>query len=162
MNALAGSACQEITLADLNPTTLERSKRRIEATHGDRFKVKTLIADASEPLPLPESHNFDSISLFFLLHCMAGPPERKNQVFSVMARQLAEDGVLVGSTILGREVEMNWFAEKLMKVYNRKGVFDNWDDGRDVFETGLQAVFAEVEVTVVGRVMLFTARKPKI
>ncbi|CAM1503565.1 Fc.00g011560.m01.CDS01 [Cosmosporella sp. VM-42] len=161
VHGLAGSGCQEITLADLNPTTLESSKRRIEKAHGAKVKVNTLLADASQPLPLPDSQKFDSISLYFLLHCMPGPPEQKNRVFRVMAQHLAEDGVLVGSTILGREAEMNWFAERLMTVYNRKGIFDNWDDSRAGFEKGLKAEFEEVFVWVVGRVMMFTAKRPR-
>lgn len=159
---LAESPCTEITLADLNTASLEASKHGIEAAHGNKVKITTLVADASEPLPLPESQKFDSISLFYLLHCMPGPPERKCRVFKVMAQHLAEDGVLVGSTILGREIEMNFAAKCLMKLYNNIHVFDNWDDSGGVFEKGLKEAFDEVNVWVVGRILLFTARKPKV
>lgn len=162
--ALVDSPCTELTLADLNMASLEASKRGIEAAlHANNtVKISTLVADASEPLPLPEAQKFDSISLFYLLHCMPGPPERKCRVFKVMARQLAADGVLVGSTILGREIEMNLVAKGLMKLYNSTQVFDNWDDSRAVFEKGLGEAFDEVNVWVVGRILLFTARKPKV
>ncbi|KAF7546245.1 hypothetical protein G7046_g9355 [Stylonectria norvegica] len=138
--ALTNSPCKSITLADLNPTALATTQRRIAAAHPS-VRVHTLVADAAVPLPLPATQKFDSISLFFLLHCMSGPPERKTEVFGVMRRHLAEGGVLVGSTILGRESERNWVAERLMGSYNRKGVFDNWEDSRAVFEERLRREF---------------------
>ena len=159
--AIADSPCTDITLADLNPTTLEAAKRGIKAAYGDAVKIATFVANACEPLPLPASQKFDSISLFFLFHCMPGPPERKCRVFRVMAQHLAEDGVLVGSTILGREMKMNWIAKFLMTVYNSSHVFDNWDDSKENLEKGLKEVFDEVKVWIVGRVLLFTARRPK-
>ncbi|KAF7540639.1 hypothetical protein G7Z17_g12158 [Cylindrodendrum hubeiense] len=155
------SKCREVTLADVNPVSLATSERNITTAVGDSVKVDTFLADATEPLPLPPSRKFDSISLYYLLHCMPGPPSRKTAVFSTMRPHLADDGVLIGATILGRQAPMNAFAWALMSLYNHLGIFDNWEDTREEFEAGLRREFDEVDVRVVGRVMVFTARKPK-
>ncbi|CAH0032954.1 unnamed protein product [Clonostachys rhizophaga] len=157
--AIVRSACQEITLLDLNPNSLSFAKARIESSD-KMVKVKTLLADALEPLPLPESEKFDSISLCHLLHCLPGSPESKTRVFDYVKPHLARDGTLVGWTILGKEAPMNWFASVLMRSYNKIRVFSNWDDNLAAFEQSLKRNFEEVEVWTVGRVCVFRARKP--
>ncbi|KAH8670513.1 S-adenosyl-L-methionine-dependent methyltransferase [Ilyonectria robusta] len=158
---LGSSKCKEVTLADLNPVAIATSEACIAGAVGDSVKVDSLLADAAEPLPLPPSRKFDSISLYYLLHCMPGPPSRKTAVFRTVRPHLADHGVLVGATILGRQAPMNPIAWALMSFYNHLGVFDNWEDTREVFEAGLRSEFDEVDVRVVGRVMVFTARKPR-
>ncbi|VUC25214.1 unnamed protein product [Clonostachys rosea] len=153
------SRCQEITLLDLNPNTLSMAKARIESVD-DTVKVRTLVANALEPLPLPESDKFDSISLGYLLHCLPGSPESKTLVFDHVKPHLAGDGILVGWTILGKEAPMNWFAYMLMRVYNKIGAFSNWDDNSAAFEQGLKRNFEDVAVGTVGRVCMFRARRP--
>ncbi|KAL7951320.1 S-adenosyl-L-methionine-dependent methyltransferase [Trichoderma barbatum] len=152
--------CKEITLVDLNPNTLNLAASRITAAQ-KHIKVHSVVADATEPLPLPLNEKFDSVSIFYLLHCLAGPPEKKNRVFDLLKDYVAEDGVLVGTTILGEEREMNWLARRLMTVYNDKGIFDNWKDSRSVFEDGLRRNFGQVDIQIIGRTMVFTARNPK-
>ncbi|KAM0265392.1 hypothetical protein ACHAQJ_000234 [Trichoderma viride] len=152
--------CKEITLVDLNPNTLNRAAARIAAARKS-IKVNSVVANVFEPLPLPPDEKFDSVSIFYLLHCLAGPPESKTKVFDVLKNYVADDGVLVGTTILGEERAMNWLAKRLMTLYNHKGIFDNWKDSRSVFEEGLRRNFDEVDVQIVGRSMVFTARKPK-
>jgi SAM-dependent methyltransferase len=158
-NTLKESPCKEITLLDLNPKTLAASQRRITSAVGSDVYVDAVIADASLPFPLPETRQFDSISLYYLLHCMPGPLEHKVAVFTSVRKHLALGGVLVGATILGREARRNWFAEGLMRLYNEKGIFDNWEDTKEGFEMALKKEFDEVEAWVIGRVLLFKARK---
>ncbi|KAL7932540.1 S-adenosyl-L-methionine-dependent methyltransferase [Trichoderma chlorosporum] len=152
--------CREITLVDLNPNTMDLAAARITSAQRS-IKVNSVVADATEPLPLPPGQKFDSVSIFYFLHCIAGPPEKKNKVFDMLRDHVADDGVLIGTTILGEERPMNWFAKRLMKFYNEKGIFDNWNDSRSVFEDGLRRNFDEVHVQIIGRVMMFTARNPK-
>jgi SAM-dependent methyltransferase len=152
--------CKEITLVDLNPNTLKRATARIAAARKS-VKVNSVVANVYEPLPLPEGEKFDSVSIFYLLHCLAGPPESKTKVFDVLKNYVADDGVFVGTTILGEERSMNWLAKRLMTIYNDKGIFDNWKDSRGVFEEGLRRNFDEVDIQIIGRSMVFTARKPK-
>ncbi|KAJ4263542.1 hypothetical protein NW762_006361 [Fusarium torreyae] len=157
----ANTKCKRITLIDLNPTTLSVAKQRIAKLQSESPQVHTVIADATKPLPLSSSEKFDSISLFYLLHCMPGPPERKTRVFDSVREHLAEDGVLVGATILGISRPMNFFAAALMWLYNRNGIFDNWEDNEEDFTEGLRKNFDDVKVWGLGRTMLFIARQPK-
>ncbi|CAM1501811.1 Fc.00g037950.m01.CDS01 [Cosmosporella sp. VM-42] len=155
------SSCKEITLVDLNPASLEAAKRRIMAVSSS-IRINTIIADATESLPLAPSEKFNSITMFYLLHCIPGPPERKTRAFDVARQQLATNGVLAGATVLGTSRPMNWLAGRIMSFYNKRGAFDNWDDTEHVFAEGLRRNFEEVEVWGVGRTMLFTARKPRV
>lgn len=176
-SAIPDSACRELTLVDLNPHSLDKAKFRVESAvekkeEGGKVKgrklqdggleITTLVADATAPLLLPEEAKFDSISLFFLLHCIPGPASRKNAVFDAVRPHLAQDGVLVGTTILGPESKAcGWVDGAILRLYNTCGIFSNWQDTREGFEEGLRRNFGEVDVRVEGRVMLFTARRPK-
>lgn len=164
-HAVPGSACRELTLMDLNPNALAKAKGRVEgavATTSNPVSVKTVIADATATLPLPADAQFDSISLFFLLHCIPGPPSRKNNVFAAVRPHLSPEGVLVGTTVLGAETPYSWIAWQTLRLYNWKGVFDNWADTANEFEAGLRREFEEVDVRVEGSVLLFTARRPRV
>jgi hypothetical protein len=103
---------------------------------------------------------FDSISLFYLLHCLPGSFASKEVVFANLKRHLATDGVLYGATILGDETGHNLLGRTLMKVYNRKGVFGNRADTLDGLRAALAAHFENVSIAVHGKVALFTARYP--
>ncbi|ETS02531.1 S-adenosyl-L-methionine dependent methyltransferase [Trichoderma reesei RUT C-30] len=156
--------CREIVLLDLNPHTLDLAAARIAAAQ-PAVKIRSVVADVTDPATLlpalpPSEEKFDSISVFYLLHCLAGPPESKNRVFDLLREYVADEGVLVGTTILGEERPMNWLARRLMTIYNSKGIFDNWKDTRAVFEEGLRRNFGEVDVQIIGRTMVFTARRP--
>lgn len=173
-NSSNKTPCREITLLDLNPHTLDLAAARIAAAQ-PAVKIRSVVADVTDPATLlqalppssttntsneEEGEKFDSVSVFYLLHCLAGPPESKNRVFDLLREYVADDGVLVGTTILGEERPMNWLARRLMTIYNSKGIFDNWKDSRDVFEEGLRRNFGEVDVRIIGRTMVFTARRP--
>ncbi|KAH0493154.1 hypothetical protein TgHK011_008074 [Trichoderma gracile] len=157
--------CREIVLLDLNPNTLDLAAARIAAAQ-PAVKIRSVVADVTDPstlhpvLPPGGEEKFDSVSVFYLLHCLAGPPESKNRVFDLLREYVADEGVLVGTTILGEERPMNWLARRLMTIYNSKGIFDNWKDSRAVFEEGLRRNFGEVDVQIIGRTMVFTARRP--
>lgn len=156
---LKGSACREITLMDLNENTLKTAEGRIKAVVGDAVEVKGVKADVlAPPLPLSSGTKYDSISLFYLLHCLPGPPPRKSAIFSSLAPHLASGGQIVGATVLGAEREMNVTARMLMGLYNWLGVFGNWEDGEKVFTEALEKEFDDVEAWVQGRVFLFRAR----
>ncbi|TFB06995.1 N-methyltransferase vrtF [Trichoderma ghanense] len=160
--------CREIVLLDLNPNTLDLAAARIAAAAANpqrHVAIRSVVADVTDPSTLlrvlpPGEEKFDSVSVFYLLHCLAGPPESKNRVFDLLRDYVADEGVLVGTTILGEERPMNWLARRLMTIYNSKGIFDNWKDTRAVFEEGLRRNFDEVDVRIVGRTMVFTARRP--
>lgn len=60
---------------DLNKNSLETTNARIGNV------ARMFQGDALAPsLPFKKEEKFESISLFYLLHCMPGPLERKNGV----------------------------------------------------------------------------------
>lgn len=143
-----------ITLLDLNSSSLEAANRRIS-----RHDTKTLEHDVMTPIPCEE--RFDSISLFYLLHCLPGPLAAKVAIFDHLKHNLKPQGVLFGSTILGNEADHNSFGRKLMKIYNNKGIFDNNEDNEAEIETHLKKNFRIVTLRREGCVLLFTATLPK-
>ncbi len=142
-----------VALCDLNEDSLATAKSRIP-----QLKTTSYHHDIFEPLATREK--FGSISLVYLLHCLPGPPERKAAIFGHLKENLQKDGVLFGSTVLGKGVEHNWAGRILMKAYNRKGIFGNVDDSAEVFLKGLKLHFEDVDARIEGTVLLFTARDP--
>jgi len=165
---------QRITLVDLNPNCLSAAAGRIGAAE-PTLPVRAFVADAFEPLPLQSGNNeagkdeavgrerFDSISLFYLLHCLPGPCAAKARIFENLKTHLTEEGALYGTTILGQgeNIRFNWFGRALMWIYNQKGVFDNCGDTEKLFIEALEKNFEEVEAKVVGCVLLFKAWKAR-
>ena len=143
----------QITLLDLNPSSLEAARRRI-----DRPGTRTLQHDVMTPIPGDEL--FDSISLFYLLHCLPGPLDAKAAIFGTLKHNLQPGGVLFGATILGDSAGHNGFGRKLMAVYNKKGIFGNRGDSEVGFEAHLREHFRDVTLKREGRVLLFRAAQP--
>jgi len=143
----------QVTLLDLNPSSLEAAKRRIGRAH-----TRTIQHDVMTPIPGEE--RFDSISLFYLLHCLPGPLDAKAAIFGNLKHNLQPCGVLFGATILGDEANHNGFGRKLMAVYNKKGIFGNRDDTQLGFEAHLREHFRDVTLKREGCVLLFRAAQP--
>ena len=148
-------AGQRITLLDLNPNTLAAASRRLRPR-----AVEARVVDILKPLPPLERERFDSISLFYLLHCLPGDMAYKANAFASLKTWLKPEGVLFGATILGDAAEHNRVGRMLMKVYNRKGIFGNLADTLESLQAALEAHFAEVQVRQQGKVALFSARLP--
>ncbi|KAG9230878.1 SAM-dependent methyltransferase [Amylocarpus encephaloides] len=153
---------EHLTLVDLNANSLSSASRRI----GEPKRTRCLVADAFNPLPLPlvdgKPEQFESISLFYLLHCLQGPPSSKGKIFAHLKHHLVDGGVLFGATVLGKgDFRHNLFSNGLMWFYNSIGLFDNWEDTEDCFVEALTAEFHEVESKVIGCSLLFKASKPR-
>ena len=143
----------KITLLDLNENSLSAASDRIR-----RYAPATVQANVLEPVDLGDAQ-FDSIGANFLFHCLPGGPEWKTAtVASNLRPYLASGGVLFGSTILGRGVAHNLLGRRLMRLYNRKGIFSNGEDDQRGLEQGLAAELTDVEIEVVGTVALFAGR----
>lgn len=164
---------QQITLVDLKPNCLSMAAARIKAARPAPAPARTFAADAFEILPLKSSNGsigdertgkekFDSISLFYLLHCVPGPCSAKPRIFENLKTHLTADGTLYGATILGQggNVHFNWFASALLGAYNTKGIFGNSRDTKKLFVEVLGRNFDKVESRVEGCVLLFKASKP--
>ncbi|KAI0444715.1 methyltransferase domain-containing protein [Xylaria telfairii] len=152
-------AKHSIALVDLNPNPLNAARARI-LSKAPNATVITVVADVTEPPPLAlQDSVFDSISMFNLFHCIPGT--EKLTAFSLYKDLLAEGGVLTGCTVLGGSHATNWFNYLYVKLYNRLGIFHNWEDTREEFERILRENFEEVETTLVGMILLFRVRKPR-
>ncbi|KAF4595247.1 sam-dependent methyltransferase [Ophiocordyceps camponoti-floridani] len=99
-----GSACEQMTLVDLNVNALDLAARTIRTASKGKVSVTTIQADIlAPPLPSGVGKDYDSISLFYLIHCLPGPSDVKvRTVADAVAPLLAVDGTLVGATVLGR------------------------------------------------------------
>ena len=96
----------------------------------------------------------------YILHCLPGPPERKATVFAHLKKKLQDNGVIFGSTVLGKGVVHNWAGRSLIRIYNFAGVFGNAEDGPDVFLKELKMHFQDVDARIEGTVLLFAAKGP--
>ena len=145
----------KVTLADLNIPSLEVAKRVF-----GREDVECIQHDVFEPLD--RGRKFGSISMFYFVHCLPAPLEKKMCIFKHLKYNLEEEGVIYGTTILGPRpgVKHNLFGRGPMRLCNHMGTFDNWGDSREGIERALKAEFRQVETRVVGTILFFVAKEP--
>jgi 2-polyprenyl-3-methyl-5-hydroxy-6-metoxy-1,4-benzoquinol methylase len=146
------TATPRVALMDLNPEALAFTARRI-----DRYKPETYRRNVLEPIVL-NAARFDSVGVNYLLHCMPGSIESKAVVFDHLKTLMNPNAVLFGSTLLQGGVHRSALAQRLMAVYNKKGIFSNEQDDLDGLERALRSRFREVSVQVVGCGALFSGR----
>ncbi|BDU19244.1 class I SAM-dependent methyltransferase [Dyella sp. GSA-30] len=147
---------RQITLLDLNPNSLHAAARRL-----GRADTKVVVQNVLQPTAGLGDNKYDSIALFYLLHCLPGTMVEKSRVFENLKVHLPDDGVLYGATILGDTAGHNGLGRKLMDVYNKKGIFGNRGDTLEALRDGLQKHFDDVRLSQHGKVALFAARAPK-
>ena len=68
------------------------------------------------------------------------------------------NAVIFGATLLQGGVPRNWFAKRLMNLYNKKGIFSNQADHLDGLTKELKRRFKDVSVEIVGCAALFSGR----
>jgi ubiquinone/menaquinone biosynthesis C-methylase UbiE len=146
-------ATNEITLLDLNQNSLNATAKRVAA-----WRPSCIQHDIFKPLTLPSNSKFDSISLFYLLHCLPGTFAEKEQAISNLKLLLAPTGILYGATILGDSSNHNLMGRFLMKAYNKKGIFSNRADTLPTLRSMLENNFEEVVIEQSGKVALFVAK----
>ncbi|MBB5938756.1 class I SAM-dependent methyltransferase [Streptomyces zagrosensis] len=143
----------KITLADLNPSTLEFTARRLAL-----YETTQVVANALEPIPVPaESH--DSAALSFLLHCVPGSLREKGVAIRHAAAAVKPGGTVFGSTILYLGVPVTRSGRWLMDNLNGKGVFHNNEDHLEDLRDQLKQNFDDFDLVVRGSVGLFRGRK---
>ncbi|EKY6781215.1 class I SAM-dependent methyltransferase [Escherichia coli] len=146
-----------ISLMDLNEASLNAA-----STRAGESKIKHKIShDVFEPYPAALHGQFDSISMFYLLHCLPGNISTKSCVIHNAAQALTDDGTLYGATILGDGVVHNSFGQKLMRIYNQKGIFSNTKDSEEGLTHILSEHFENVKTKVQGTVVMFSASGKK-
>ena len=146
---------QRMALMDLNAECLKFASRRMKPTG---ITPACFVADVLEPIEWGQPR-FDSISLFYLLHCVPGTMAEKACVFSHLSALLNPGGILYGTTILGKGGSPNAVARKLMGIYNAKGIFSNLHDDASTLERGLKDNFASAEIHIAGEVAMFKGIK---
>lgn len=154
----AADEINKISLSDLNIHSLEYAKKYIS----DEKLNSCFCHDIFNRFTGELRGAFDSVSIFYLLHCLPGKMSDKKQAIINISETLKDDGTLYGATILGKGVQHNRFGSKLMSVYNKKGIFSNVYDSADSLETTLASLFEDVSVNIQGAVALFTAKNKKI
>jgi SAM-dependent methyltransferase len=141
-----------LALMDLNANCLETTGRRVARYRPESYRVNVL-----DPIALGIK-KFDSIGMNYLLHCLPGTIRTKSAAFRHLKSLLNPGGLMFGATLLHDGVRRNWAAQRVMALYNSKGIFGNAQDDLD----GLKKVLAEhltwVQVEVVGCAALFSGR----
>ena len=143
----------EVTILDPNTNVLRHTSQRLR-----HLDVTAIEADVCKPLPL--NGPFDSAALSLVIHCLPGPFERKAGAVANVAEVLSPDGVLFGSSIIGRTGSHNRVAQMLLRDYNRRRVFDNFEDSEEAIAKMLAASFEEIELETIGSTAIFIARRP--
>ncbi len=143
---------RRVALLDLNPNSLAAAAERLR-----RFAPELYRENVLEKFQL-DCHKYDSISVNYLLHCVPGSIKEKSVLFSHLLPYLNPEGVVFGSTILGKGKKKNMFARKLMSIYNQKGIFHNDNDTLEDLESSLKKYFKYIDIRVVGSVAIFSAR----
>ncbi|GKZ35685.1 hypothetical protein AbraIFM66950_006436 [Aspergillus brasiliensis] len=152
----------KLTIADNEPhalnVALARCTHPSTQTHG-------IVTDILQPFPFPtpkkEEEKFDSISMYYLLHCLPVPVASKCKIFTHLKKYMTADGVIHGANVLGKGVRKdNWFAAMIRRGCLKHGVFHNEQDNAWEFERALRENFREVETWVVGSVFVFRAKGP--
>ncbi|MFX2609595.1 class I SAM-dependent methyltransferase [Enterobacter mori] len=146
-----------ISLLDLNISSLEAANARV----GRKRIKESILHDVFDPYPSHLCEQFDSVSMFYLLHCLPGEMDDKAEVIAHASTALTKEGCLYGATILGDEACHNRFGRKLMRMYNQKGIFSNRTDSAEALASLLSRYFCHVEILMEGRVALFKAERKK-
>jgi methyltransferase family protein len=146
------SAAPRITLMDPNPEVLRFAGDRIS-----RYQPALHTADALKPIDLDPA-SFGSVGLAYVLHCMPGDISSKAMVFDNLIPLVEQGGMIFGTTILSRGVRHTRVGRKLMRIYNRKGIFSNFEDDLEGMKQVLASRFERFELDVVGAVALFAGR----
>ncbi len=143
----------QVSLLDLNENSLQAAAAQVK-----QAKVRTFMRDVMQPSSEPVDTGYDSISLFYLLHCLPGTMDDKETAIANLKRYLSKDGVLYGATILGDDAAHNAIGRMLLRLYNDKGVFHNRADTLDDLQRMLRRQFQNVQIRRHNKVALFVAR----
>ena len=120
--------------------------------------VRSFRRDIMQPFAEPADTGYDSISLFYILHCLPGTMDDKETAIANLRRYLSRDGVLYGATILGDEAAHNPIGRFALKLYNERGIMHNMADTLEGLQRMLRRQFQNVQIWRYNKVALFVAR----
>lgn len=150
---------QMLGLLDMNTFSLDKTSEKLRG----KYQIRPIQANILDPIA--ETHQYTSIALNFVMHCVAGSFEEgektKRQAFYHLGKLLTEEGVLYGTTILAQGVKHNIFGRYLCWQFNSLGMFSNTQDSAHDLKAGLEQYFDDVSVEMKKRVAFFVARRFK-
>ncbi|KAK7749682.1 hypothetical protein SLS53_000261 [Cytospora paraplurivora] len=82
-----------LSLVDLERSALEVGLRRSGRADGNN--VRGIVADILQPLPVDD--RFDSVSMYYLLHCFPAPVDVKCRIIQHIKRNMTPNGVIHGA-----------------------------------------------------------------
>jgi SAM-dependent methyltransferase len=144
---------RRLVLIDPNPAVLAHASRRLA-----RFDPELLEANVLVPIDHPAGA--DSVACNYVLHCLPGTLGEKAEAIANLTRLLRPGGVFFGATILGEPEGHTAVGRRLLKVYNRKGIFGNGTDTRAELDRALAENLTDVEIEVHGAVAAFRGTRP--
>jgi 2-polyprenyl-3-methyl-5-hydroxy-6-metoxy-1,4-benzoquinol methylase len=162
---LHSSSVQHVTLIDLNENSLQACQDIIERSRpdgGPSMDVKTKMCDILQPLS--DDQKYDSVAVNFLLHCLKGDTIwDKRAALENCGKILSDNGVMFGSTILGKELQddtENAGEAALLTLlsYNKAGIFGNLGDTFDDLSNLLKGLFESVDIRRVGYCAVWKAK----
>ncbi len=145
-------ASPNVALLDLNENSLEVTENRIKRYAPVSFRRNVLESFSIGP------QKYDSIGMNYLLHCLPGSMPSKTVVFENILDVLNTGGVVFGSTLVQQGAQVGWLAQKMMDIYNRKGIFSNHEDRVDDLDNILSAHFTQHSIEVCGSAAIFSAK----
>jgi len=129
----------DLNLMDLSSNCLERSEKRLSRYQPTLWRKNIL-------LPIDGfDKTFDSISLNYVMHCVAGDFSHKGVAFEHLKKLLNQNGVLFGTTVM-KTPESSVFASMFMWLLKKIGVFNNADDNITGLDKALKQNFTYVVV----------------
>ena len=146
----------KVTIVDPNANVLQHVQKRLGRVA--RLELTAVEADVLKPLPV--AGPFDSAALSFVLHCLPGPMERKAAAIANIARVMAPDGVLFGTTVLGAGADHNRLARAFLRAFNRRGAFGNLQDTEVGLHEILKRSFHDVDLRSIHGIAIFVASNP--
>lgn len=143
-------AIHRLSLMDLSVSCLDKTSKRLKRYNPNTWHKNIL-------LPLNDVEDrFDSISINYVMHCVAGTYKTKGVSFGYLKNLLTDDGVLFGASVL-RTDDSGRAARILMNLLNWTGVFNNNGDTIQDLQESLQRHFRFSKVIKRSSSALFIA-----
>ena len=140
-----------LALMDLNENSLFCAAKRAA-----RYRPETIRCNALKPIPF-DGPGFDSVGVMYLLHCLPGSMADKAVLFDHLRPLMNAGAVLFGATIVQGSAPRGAAAQRLMDLYNGKGIFSNRQDTVEALDHELGKRFPRRDIALVGCVAVFRA-----
>ncbi|WP_378733339.1 class I SAM-dependent methyltransferase [Nocardia brasiliensis] len=148
--------CPDVALVDLNEHALSMSRRRLR-----QRGIDASVHVGSVLHPLPVHRRYTSVAASLVMHCVPEGWDTKGVAFRHIADVTTDCGVFFGATVLNVGVPHTWLSRATGRFFNRHHAFHNTGDDLQGLGDALDATFADIDLTVIGSVAVWTARGPR-